>query len=384
MESCAACGKADVSLKSCKACKLVKYCGVDCQVAHRRVHKKACRIKAAELSDAQLYTEPPAREDCPICMRMLPVDNNGCGYHTCCGKIICNGCVYSLTRTQDRCPFCNVANATTDDERKQRLFERIEKYNDPEAILMLGFCYEFGDNGFPVDHTKAVELYKRASELGCAVAHYHLGIVYRLGRGVDQDRKKTIHHFQIAAMMGHVLARHNLGAMELANGKHVRAMRHFMIAAKSGFHESMELVKLGFKDGIVTGIVTKDDFEDTLRCFQASQDEMRSEDRDRAKAAGVELVRNAKAVRLYKHASELGSASGHYHLGNAYRVGTGVDKDREKATHHFHIADMMGHVSARHNVGCMEWDMIAAKSGYHGSLEMLKIGFKGGIDDYGT
>eukprot|EP00956_Cyclotella_meneghiniana_P040624 scaffold200883_cov96-Cyclotella_meneghiniana.AAC.1 len=77
MESCAACGKADVSLKSCKACKLVKYCGVDCQVAHRQMHKKACRIKAAELFDAQLFAQPQAKEDCPICMRMLPVEISG-------------------------------------------------------------------------------------------------------------------------------------------------------------------------------------------------------------------------------------------------------------------------------------------------------------------
>jgi len=287
MESCAACGKADVSLKSCKACKLVKYCGVDCQVAHRRMHKKACRIKAAELFDAQLYAEPPAREDCPICMRMLPHDINSCTYHSCCGKIICIGCTSCLAhniflaQAQSRCPFCNSPNITTHDAWNKRLEERIKKYNDPEAFHVLGFYYEFGNNGYPVDHTKAVELYKRASELGSASGHHSLGKIYRLGRGVDQDMKKSIHHYQMAAMMGHVTARHNLGADEMDNGKHVRAMKHFMIAAKSGLHKSLELVKLGFTDGIVT----KEDLEKTLRCYQASQDEMKSEDRDRAKAA---------------------------------------------------------------------------------------------------
>eukprot|EP00956_Cyclotella_meneghiniana_P041299 scaffold222121_cov33-Cyclotella_meneghiniana.AAC.1 len=103
LESCAACGKADVSLKTCKACMLVKYCGVDCQVAHRPMHKKACKEKAAELFDAQLFAQPPAKEDCPICMRMLPSENSGCSYNSCCGKIICTGCAYSLTRKC--CPF---------------------------------------------------------------------------------------------------------------------------------------------------------------------------------------------------------------------------------------------------------------------------------------
>jgi len=278
MESCAACGKADVSLKSCKACKLVKYCGVDCQVAHRRMHKKACRIKAAELFDAQLFAQPSAREDCPICMQMMPLETSGRGYQSCCGKFICAGCVFSLTR--DCCPFCN-AQAPTTDEWNKRLFERVEKYNDAHAITILGKCYESGDSGFPLDHTKAVELYKRASELGCAVAHCHLGNSYRVGRGVDKDRKKATHHYQMAAMMGNVFSRHNLGSIEWENGKHVRATRHFMIAAKCGGHESLEMVKMGF----TKGIVTKEDFQNTLRCYQASQDEVRSEDRDRAKAA---------------------------------------------------------------------------------------------------
>jgi len=249
------------------------------------MHKKACRIKAAELFDAQLFAQPRAREDCPICMRMLPVENDACGYHSCCGKIICAGCAFSLTR--DRCPFCNASYPIVGEYNK-RLLERVEKYNDPEAIHILGSYYSLGKHGFPLDHTKAVELYERASELGSADGHYNLGNAYRLGRGVDRDRKKSSHHYQIAAMMGHELARHNLGAMEWENGQHVRAMRHFMIAAKCGFYESLEMVKSGFKDD---GIVTKEDLENTLRCYQATQDEMRSEDRDRAKAAGVELVR---------------------------------------------------------------------------------------------
>eukprot|EP00956_Cyclotella_meneghiniana_P040625 scaffold200883_cov96-Cyclotella_meneghiniana.AAC.2 len=284
MESCAACGKANISLKSCKACKLVKYCGVECQVAHRRMHKKSCRIKAAELFDAKLFAQPPAREDCHICMRMLPLEINGCGYHSCCGKIICNGCVFSLTR--NCCPFCNTPEPTTDDECKKRLFERIEKCDDPHAILIVGNSYNLGHYGFPVDHTKAVELYERSSKLGSAEGHYSLGGAYRVGRGVDQDMKKAIHHFQMAAMMGHVLARYNVGYIENADGNHVRAVKHFMIAAKYGHDESMETLKLGFNMNI--GIITKEDFENTLRCYQASQDEMRSEERDRAQAAWVQ------------------------------------------------------------------------------------------------
>jgi len=49
---CANCGKGEEesdNLKTCTACKLVKYCNRDCQIAHRSQHKKACKKRAAEL-----------------------------------------------------------------------------------------------------------------------------------------------------------------------------------------------------------------------------------------------------------------------------------------------------------------------------------------------
>ena len=52
--ACANCGKGDESsgdLKACTACKLVKYCNRECQIAHRPLHKKACKKRAAEIHD---------------------------------------------------------------------------------------------------------------------------------------------------------------------------------------------------------------------------------------------------------------------------------------------------------------------------------------------
>ena len=45
-----------LKLKNCNACRLVMYCGVDCQKAHRKQHKKACKHRAAEIKDEQLYS----------------------------------------------------------------------------------------------------------------------------------------------------------------------------------------------------------------------------------------------------------------------------------------------------------------------------------------
>lgn len=69
---CANCGKGEDSsgsLKACAACKLVKYCNRECQIAHRSQHKKECKKRAVELHDEKLFESPPLEyEDCPICL----------------------------------------------------------------------------------------------------------------------------------------------------------------------------------------------------------------------------------------------------------------------------------------------------------------------------
>eukprot|EP00956_Cyclotella_meneghiniana_P020946 scaffold37567_cov36-Cyclotella_meneghiniana.AAC.3 len=211
---CASCGKADANLKACKACKLVKYCSVDCQVAHRSIHKKACREKARELYEQKLYAQPPRKEDCPICMILLSCNKGESVYMTCCGKRICGGCYYCLRR--DVCPFCNTADPKSNEETIKRISERINKYNDPGAMNVLGGFYQTGRYGLPVDPLKALELFQRASELGFDEAHFNLGINYQKGVGVKVNKEKGLDHWKNAAMMG------NAGARGMCQKKNLR------------------------------------------------------------------------------------------------------------------------------------------------------------------
>jgi hypothetical protein len=55
--ACANCGKKendDMKLKACAGCKLVKYCGRECQIEHRPRHKMACKERADELHERKL------------------------------------------------------------------------------------------------------------------------------------------------------------------------------------------------------------------------------------------------------------------------------------------------------------------------------------------
>ena len=69
--------------------------------------------------------------------------------------------------------------------------------------------------GMPQDYEKAnEELYLRAGELGCSDAYYNLGLAHENGRGVEVDKKKAKHFYELAAMNGSVDARYNLGCFE--------------------------------------------------------------------------------------------------------------------------------------------------------------------------
>jgi len=287
--SCANCGKgeeAGIKLKACTACKLVKYCGRDCQIAHRPQHKKECKKRAAELHDEKLFEQPPPMDDCSICMVRLPSVESGRVYMSCCGKILCTGCIYAVQsrafkarkREDNICPFCRTPGANSVEEKMKRLEKRID-LNDSNAINNMGCHYAGGHLGVPRNFSKALELWYRAAELGDADAYYAIGNAYKFGDGgVEVNEKKAIHNWELAAMGGHRLARHNLGNFEGKAGNMDRALKHFMIAVKDGDSKALQ----GIKRMHEYGDATKDDYTNALQSYQSYLSEIKSNQRDEA------------------------------------------------------------------------------------------------------
>lgn len=83
----------------------------------------------------------------------------------------------------------------------------------------------------PQNWHKALEFWQRAGELGSTGSYYNIGKAYEIGRGVEVDKKKAKHHYELAAMGGDSMARNNLGCLEAKAGNIDRAMKHWMIAA---------------------------------------------------------------------------------------------------------------------------------------------------------
>jgi len=253
----------------------VKYCNITCQKSHRKKHKKECKRRAAELLfDEALFKQPPPREDCPICFLRLPIEEE-CYYQYCCGKTLCAGCVHVITKESNLCAFCRAPAATSREEINETLKKRMEA-GDSRACVSLGEDYHARG-----ELKKALEFYLRAVELGSAEPHLNIAFMYsHHGEGVIKYRQKELHHLICGAMEGCERSRYHIGSHECEMGNFDRAYRHWMIAARTGHKVSLD----NMETALVTGHVSKAEYEEALRAYQEYYDEVKSDQRDRATA----------------------------------------------------------------------------------------------------
>ena len=68
---------------------------------------------------------------------------------------------------------------------------------------------------------------------------------------------KAKHFYELAAMSGDVVARHNLGIIEGNDGNHNRGKKHFILSARAGHKDRRALNQV--KNGFMRGVITKDE-----------------------------------------------------------------------------------------------------------------------------
>ena len=287
---CANCGKGEEEsdkLKACTACKLVKYCNRECQIAHRSKHKRECKKRAAELHYEELFKEPPSQfGDCPICFLPIPSLESGRRYMTCCGKMICSGCVHAPIYDHQgnylgniKCVFCRSLVPATEREANEINEKRVQA-GDPIAIYLRGNHYRDGTVGFEQDMDKALELYHCAAKLGYPKAFLNIGTAYHFGNGVEVDKKKAKHYYELAAMGGNEAARFNLGTYEANAGNIDLALKHWMISVRSGYANALTNIKALCSDGHAS----KESYSKALQSYQTYLSEIKSDQRDKAAA----------------------------------------------------------------------------------------------------
>jgi TPR repeat protein len=161
------------------------------------------------------------------------------------------------------------------------------------------------------DYAKANELFRKAADMGSAVAQYNLGNSYYNGHGVTKDYAKAKEWYEKAGAQGYANAKENL----------------------ANFDSSI-LVDQGLA----------------------------------AKDAG----NYAKALELYQKAADMGNSSGIMNIGFLYYQGLGVPKDTAKAVELWKKAADMGNQMAQHNLGCCYQDGIGVTQNYTKAAEYFE------------
>lgn len=71
--------------------------------------------------------------------------------------------------------------------------------SEAEQYYRVGHAYEYGENGYPRDYSKAADLLRKASGLDYAPARYELGLLYKEGLGVEKDLGAAASLWEMAA-----------------------------------------------------------------------------------------------------------------------------------------------------------------------------------------
>jgi len=234
-----------------------------------------------ETANIDLWAPITEREECPICLIPLPFKEGEIRFMTCCGKQICDGCNYKNYKNDfekgeplTQCAFCCQAPPTN----SIKALKKLMKKNIPDAFMAMGSEYQSGESVFQSD-TRSLEMIIRAAELGHAPAFGYIGKCYQRGICVEQDAFKALLYYEIATKKGSFHAHKQLASYYGTNEVQ-RSIKHLKVTASAGDQESMDVLMKTYKKNTIS----KEDLAQTLRRFQAASNEMKSTDRDDARA----------------------------------------------------------------------------------------------------
>ena len=108
--------------------------------------------------------------------------------------------------------FLASALSDKDPEKAEKLWRKAAELGGALAQYNLGEYFAWG-LGVPLDYTEAARWYRKAADQGFAGAQYKLGVMYQNGRGVPLDFAEAMKWHRKAADQGDASAQVNLGVM---------------------------------------------------------------------------------------------------------------------------------------------------------------------------
>lgn len=197
-------------------------------------------------------------------------------------------------------------------------YEKAEKQSHMDDTYSMARTYHH--NAEKQDLEKAVELYKRAGELGHAESYYELGS----NMGLIKDSDEKVKWFKKAAELGHEKAQNTLGEI-YREGSLYRQLFLRDSEIQIDISESIKWHAKAAEQGNV-------DSQNTLGAIYET-------------GAGVEK-KFLRAANWYKKAAEQGDAKGQFNFGRINYIGKGVPTDFKTAEKWLKKASNQGHSEA--------------------------------------
>ena len=200
-------------------------------------------------------------------------------------------------------------------------FQKLAEQGDMKAQAHLGYMYYVGE-GVEQDYTQAVKWYKKAAILGDKDSQYNLAVAHAFGEGTKQDYKESFHWYRRAAEQNHVVAQYSLG-ISYAYGEGIAqdpklAAEWFQKSADQGYERAQVILGSLYH----TGDGVEKDYE--------------------------------KAAFWYRKAADKGNAAAQYNLGTLYRAGNGVGQNYNQAVRWFRLSADQGYAAAQNELASIE------------------------------
>ncbi|TDJ19974.1 MAG: hypothetical protein E2O62_01740 [Gammaproteobacteria bacterium] len=200
-------------------------------------------------------------------------------------------------------------------------FQKLAEQGDKKAQAHLGYMYYVGE-GVEQDYAKAVKWYKKAAILGDKDSQYNLAVAYAFGEGAKQDYKEAFHWYRRAAEQDHIVAQYSIG-ISYAYGEGIAqnpelAAEWFTKSADQGYERAQILLGSLYH----TGDGVEKDYQ--------------------------------KAAFWYRKAADRGNSAAQYNLGTLYRAGHGVKQDYNQAVRWFRLSADQGYTAAQNELASME------------------------------
>ncbi len=171
-------------------------------------------------------------------------------------------------------------------------------------IRELGVDYAEARNGKYKNEQRAIELYRKAADMGDMKAQRWMGWRYRQGRGVQKNEQRARMYFNMAAQQGDEAAAKAIG-LTVSSAPSYRSETYGMSAA--------QIRELGV---------------------------------DYAEARNGKYKNEQRAIELYRVAADMGDMKAQRWMGWRYRQGRGVQKNEQRARMYFNMAAQQGDEAA--------------------------------------